>query len=51
MIIKVLRGANPAEMPIEQVSTYELIINLRAARELRIKVPQELRLRADDVIR
>ena len=48
---RILRGANPAEQPIEQISTYELIIDLRIAREMRIPVPQELLLRANDVIR
>jgi putative ABC transport system substrate-binding protein len=48
---KILKGASPAELPIEQVSTYELIINLRAANELKINVPQELLFRADEVIR
>jgi ABC-type uncharacterized transport system substrate-binding protein len=47
---KILKGANLAELPIEQLSTYELIINLRVTRELGIKVPQELQLRADAII-
>ena len=48
---KILKGANPAELPIEQISTYELIIDLRLAREMRIQVPQELLYRANKVIR
>ena len=48
---KILRGANPAELPIEQISTYELIIDLRIAREMHIQVPQELLYRANEVIR
>ena len=50
-VAKILNGAKPSDMPIEQVSKYELVIDLRVAREQGIKVPQELLLRADDVIR
>ena len=48
---RVLKGANPAELPIEQISTYEVVVDLRIAREMHIKVPQELLYRADQVIR
>jgi len=48
---RIVRGAKPGELPIEQMSKYELIINLRVAREVGIKVPQELLLRADEVLR
>jgi putative ABC transport system substrate-binding protein len=47
---RILRGANPAEMPVEQPSRYELILNLKTARTLGIEVPRSLRLRADEVI-
>lgn len=47
---KILKGANPAELPIEQISTYELVIDLRVAREMHIQVPQELLYRASEVI-
>jgi putative ABC transport system substrate-binding protein len=48
---KILRGAKPSDLPVEQVSQVDLIIDLRVARELGIKVPQELLFRADRVIR
>ena len=48
---RVLKGAKPSELPIEQMSKYELIIDLRVARAMGIEVPQDLLLRADEVIR
>jgi putative ABC transport system substrate-binding protein len=48
---RILKGANPSELPIEQISRFELIIDLRLARQLRIEVPRELLARADRVIR
>jgi putative ABC transport system substrate-binding protein len=48
---KVLKGAKAGELPIEQISKFDLIVDLRVARQLGIKVPQDLLLRADQVIR
>jgi putative ABC transport system substrate-binding protein len=48
---KILKGAKPEDLPVEQVSRMELIIDLRVAREIGLKVPQELLYRADEVIR
>ena len=50
-VVKIIKGAKPSDLPIEQMSKYELVIDLRVANELRIKVPQELLLRADEVVR
>ena len=48
---KILRGARPGDLPIEQATKYSLIVNLKAADAAGIRVPQGLLLRADEVLR
>jgi putative ABC transport system substrate-binding protein len=49
-VAKIFRGAKPADLPVEQASKFELVLNLKTAKAIGVQIPEAILLRADQLI-